>query len=82
MNNIPDELFNKVLLYVSHPTSNLIKKEIKDIDNNIIKPLQKHFNIDFKNKSFYYKWRYTKIFKGNLKHMYHQFYYDYKNNIQ
>lgn len=67
---LPIELYYKIVLYLSHPTSNLIKKEIKEIDN-IIKPLQKIFNLDFTNKTFYYRWRNLRVFRG----IYNQLYY-------
>ena len=35
MNQLPENIINKILLYVSHPVADVIKDEIKDSDYDV-----------------------------------------------
>ena len=35
MNQLPENIINKILLYVSHPVADVIKDEIEDIDSDV-----------------------------------------------
>ena len=70
--HLPEDIFNKIVLYLEHPTSILIKREIKEIED-IIKPIYKNINIEFSNKSFYYRWHNLYKYKRNTRHLYHKF---------
>jgi len=70
--NIPEDIFHKIILFMEHPCSVLIKREMKEIDN-IIQPLYETVNLIFSNKSFYYKWSRIYKYKRNTRHLYHRF---------
>ena len=72
MKHIPDDIVNRTILYLEHPSSRLIKREIEDIET-VLKPLHQITNIDFSNKSFYYKWKRLYQYKRNRQHLYHRF---------
>jgi len=70
--HLPEDIFNTIVLFMEHDCSRLIKREMKEIDD-VIRPIYKIINIDYSNKSFFYKWSRLYKYKRNKQHLYHRF---------